>query len=71
MREATSQGATRMALEVAVDNAPAIALYRALGFVTVGRRKGYYARAGGGAIDAAIMAAPAVQAEPDKSASNG
>lgn len=41
-------GAMRLHLEVAVDNAPALALYRRLGFVETGRRKGYYPGAGGG-----------------------
>jgi ribosomal-protein-alanine N-acetyltransferase len=36
-------GATRLFLEVAVDNAAAIALYRRAGFVERGRRPGYYA----------------------------
>lgn len=34
-------------LEVAEDNAPAIALYRSLGFQSFGRRPAYYRRAGG------------------------
>ncbi|HTJ65328.1 MAG TPA: GNAT family N-acetyltransferase [Alphaproteobacteria bacterium] len=42
-------------LEVAVDNAPAIALYRAFGFAETGLRPGYYVRRDG-AIDALVMA---------------
>jgi ribosomal-protein-alanine N-acetyltransferase len=37
-------GAAALFLEVADDNAPALALYRALGFEAVGRRPGYYRR---------------------------
>ncbi len=40
----------RFHLEVAEDNEPALALYRAAGFVEIGRRPGYYRRTGG-AID--------------------
>jgi len=36
-------GAAMLFLEVAVDNAAALALYRQAGFGTVGRRRGYYA----------------------------
>jgi ribosomal-protein-alanine N-acetyltransferase len=35
-------GAASLFLEVAADNAPALALYRGLGMVEIGRRKGYY-----------------------------
>jgi ribosomal-protein-alanine N-acetyltransferase len=41
-------------LEVAVDNAPATALYRAFGFSRTGLRRGYYLRPDG-AIDALVM----------------
>lgn len=41
-------GAAKMMLEVAADNRPAIALYRAAGFRDVGRRAGYYRPAAGG-----------------------
>ncbi|MEO0938150.1 MAG: GNAT family N-acetyltransferase [Pseudomonadota bacterium] len=41
-------------LEVAEDNAAARALYTACGFAETGRRRGYYARAGG-AVDAVLM----------------
>ncbi len=35
-------GATALFLEVAEDNAPALALYAGAGFVPVGARRGYY-----------------------------
>lgn len=35
-------GATALFLEVAADNAPALALYRSLGMAEIGRRRGYY-----------------------------
>lgn len=41
-------------LEVAEDNGAARALYAACGFAETGRRRGYYARAGG-AVDAVLM----------------
>jgi ribosomal-protein-alanine N-acetyltransferase len=52
---AAAHGATRLFLEVAEDNAAARALYAAGGFVTVGRRRGYYARRLGPAVDALTM----------------
>lgn len=42
-------------LEVAADNAAARALYHAHGFAETGRRKGYYARAGGDKVDALTL----------------
>ena len=51
----TERGVTRCLLEVAADNAPAIALYRGLGFAEDGRRKAYYARAGQKRVDAILM----------------
>ncbi len=53
----TALGVQRLLLEVAVDNLPAIALYRAEGFETAGRRPGYYRR-GAGSVDALTMARP-------------
>ena len=41
-----SAGVITLFLDVAVDNPPALALYRRLGFIEVGRRRGYYPRAG-------------------------
>jgi len=46
---ARSAGAEALFLEVAEDNAAALALYQAGGFWPVGRRPGYYARPGGAA----------------------
>lgn len=43
MAEARSRGARSIVLEVAVNNAPARALYEAAGFAEVGRRRHYYA----------------------------
>jgi len=43
-----------MVLEVAVDNAAAIALYEAAGFTVKGRRRRYYRRTDGN-VDAIIM----------------
>ena len=47
-------GAADITLEVAVDNAAALALYAGLGFCEVGRRDGYYQRPGG-RVDALVM----------------
>lgn len=53
---ARSLGAARLFLEVAEDNAPAQALYKGLGFQPAGRRRGYYTRRDGPAVDALILA---------------
>lgn len=50
--EAKQQGASRMLLEVRVDNEPALALYRRFGFERMGLRKRYYQPEG---IDAYTM----------------
>ena len=42
LAEAERRGATKILLEVAVDNAPAQKLYARYGFEGVGLRKGYY-----------------------------
>jgi ribosomal-protein-alanine N-acetyltransferase len=42
-------------LEVAADNAAALALYAAAGFEVAGRRPGYYKRGGGTRMDAVVM----------------
>ncbi|OSQ40346.1 GNAT family N-acetyltransferase [Thalassospira mesophila] len=49
------QGVERLLLEVACDNEAAIALYRKSGFAEIGRRRGYYRRNGGPAMDALVM----------------
>ena len=49
-----AQGVTRLFLEVAVDNEPAIGLYHALGFEQAGRRRSYY-RTASGSTDAAVL----------------
>ena len=50
--EARDRGATRIFLEVRADNDPAQALYRNLGFIPIGVRKGYYQPDG---VDAVSM----------------
>ncbi|MEM6487878.1 MAG: GNAT family N-acetyltransferase [Pseudomonadota bacterium] len=44
-----------MFLEVAVDNAPARALYAAAGWETVGGRRAYYLRSDGARVDALVL----------------
>lgn len=51
-------GARAVFLEVAEDNAAALRLYRGLGFAEVGRRGGYYARAGDTPVTALVMHRP-------------
>jgi [ribosomal protein S18]-alanine N-acetyltransferase len=50
--------ATAMFLEVAADNPGAVALYAGAGFEAVGRRAGYYGRAGRRSVDAIVMRRP-------------
>ena len=52
---AKGDGATTLFLEVAVDNAAAVGLYASCGFERAGRRRGYYARRGGPAMDALVL----------------
>jgi len=59
--EAALRGASTAFLEVAEDNAPAIALYRRCGYAEVGRRKGYYATPDGTRRDALLMSRTLVQ----------
>ena len=47
-------GGRRLLLEVAIDNRPAIALYRTFRFVELGRRRRYY-QGPQGAVDALIL----------------
>lgn len=53
--EARSRGATQAFLEVAADNAAAIALYLQAEFTESGRRKRYYTAPDGTAIDALVL----------------
>jgi len=53
---AHERGASRAYLEVAGDNAAAIALYRACGYDSCGLRPGYYQRSGGKPVDALVLA---------------
>lgn len=52
---AQARGAVTAFLEVAADNAPALTLYLAAGYVRVGQRRAYYDRADGPAADALIL----------------
>ena len=53
---ARDQNVVRLFLEVAHDNAAALALYASRGFEQAGRRPGYYARPDGTRADALILA---------------
>lgn len=57
LAEAARRGATSAFLEVAADNAAALALYLACGFARTGQRRGYY-HGPSGAVDAVLMARP-------------
>ncbi len=48
-------GAENLFLEVAADNAAALALYADCGFEPVGRRNGYYRRGDGRPMDALVL----------------
>lgn len=50
-------GTRGVVLEVAADNSPALALYKSVGFRTVGLRHAYYQRERGPAIDAWLLRA--------------
>jgi ribosomal-protein-alanine N-acetyltransferase len=56
LAEVHSRGAERAFLEVAADNAAALALYARAGFTTAGRRRGYYRTPDGRAVDALVLA---------------
>lgn len=51
-------------LEVAADNAAAIALYRACGFAQTGLRRAYYRTADGRALDALVLSCPLLPQSP-------
>lgn len=53
--DALRRGARRALLEVAADNAVAIALYQGCGYTACGRRKAYYRRTDGKNVDAIMM----------------
>lgn len=53
--ESARRGALRLVLEVGEDNIAALALYASMGFVEIGRRKGYYVQERAGA-DARVLA---------------
>lgn len=61
---ARSRGAASIWLEVAADNPTALALYRRVGFVQTGRRRGYYRAPDGTAVDAVVMTCEAPAAPP-------
>ncbi|PWR01346.1 ribosomal-protein-alanine N-acetyltransferase [Meridianimarinicoccus roseus] len=56
LEAARRAGAESCFLEVAADNAPALALYAACGFRPVGRRRAYYRAPDGRCADAMVMA---------------
>ena len=63
LQRAAARGeAKKLYLEVAEDNLPALVLYSRVGFKEMGRRKGYYKRASGAAVDALNLAFPLVAA---------
>ena len=55
LRTARARGAGTAFLEVAADNAAALALYRRSGFAEAGRRRGYYHSPGNPPVDALVM----------------
>ena len=55
LAQARDMGSTVVFLEVAADNAPALALYRRAGFAECGRRSGYYVGPGQSKTDALVL----------------
>lgn len=55
LAESARRGAEQAFLEVTEENDPALALYATGGFAQAGRRRGYYRRADGSALDALVM----------------
>jgi ribosomal-protein-alanine N-acetyltransferase len=62
LNEAAARGSVRLFLEVAADNAAALALYRAAGFAEIGRRPDYYHRPDG-RMTALVMARAVAMAD--------
>ena len=58
IKEAYARRAQAMLLEVAESNEPALALYKKLGFLPVGKRHRYYRTVSGEKVDARIMRLP-------------
>ncbi len=56
--EATARGAEKALIEVSVENAAACALYRGLGYRTVGRRPAYYGGTTAPPVDALVLGKP-------------
>jgi ribosomal-protein-alanine N-acetyltransferase len=56
------QGIAALFLDVAADNAGALALYRADGFAATGHRRGYYERGAANPVDAVLMVRPIARA---------
>ncbi len=56
MAECARRGARLLLLEVASGNAAAAALYRSRGFVTAGRRRGYYPDGGDALLLSCVLA---------------
>lgn len=54
-RLADASGAERVLLDVAADNAPALALYATCGYQTIARRDRYYAIGQADPVDALVM----------------
>ncbi|HUN46622.1 MAG TPA: ribosomal-protein-alanine acetyltransferase, partial [Stellaceae bacterium] len=50
-----ARGVEAITLEVAADNAPALSLYKSLGFSQVGVRAGYYRRPDATLMDAHLL----------------
>jgi [ribosomal protein S18]-alanine N-acetyltransferase len=57
-RAATRGEAKKLFLEVGEDNLPALVLYSRMGFKEAGRRKGYYKKPDGSAVDALNLMLP-------------
>lgn len=65
VRACAGKNVRELFLEVAADNTAALGLYISLDFQVVGRRKGYYPRAGQSPVDAVIMRRALTQSQPD------